>query len=142
MSKYRAVFLEEASEHLEEMSRGLLELERDPSRAEALDLVFRMAHSIKGMSASLGYDALTEVAHRLEDRMQAARSAGRAADGDLALLFKGLEGMEAMVAAVRDTGAPPPADPGLLDALSRRPPAAQPPAATAGPPAKKAPSPR
>jgi len=141
MSKYRAVFLEEASEHLEEMSRGLLELERNPSRAEALDLVFRMAHSIKGMSASLGYDALSEIAHRLEDRMQAARSAGRAADGDLALLFKGLAAMEAMVAAVRETGAPPPAAPGLLDSLLR-PPAAPPPVATTGPPGKKASSPR
>jgi two-component system chemotaxis sensor kinase CheA len=131
MSKYRAVFLEEAAEHLEEMSRALLELERDPARAEAIDLVFRMAHSIKGMAASLGHDAITEVAHRLEDRMQAARSAGRVEADDLALLFKGLEGLEAMLAAVRETGEAP-ADPGLLHAL----------AAPPGPPKKKAPSPR
>jgi two-component system chemotaxis sensor kinase CheA len=145
MSKYRAIFLEEASEHLEEMSRGLLELERDPSRAEALDLVFRMAHSIKGMAASLGYDAITEVAHRLEDRMQAARAAGRAGQEDLALLFKGLEGLEAMVSAVRESGALPPTAPALVAAQARGAPAAPfaaPPAATAGPPEKKAPSPR
>ena len=37
---------------------------------EAIDVVFRMAHSIKGMAASLGYDSITELAHRLEDRMQ------------------------------------------------------------------------
>ncbi len=118
MSKYRVVFLEEASEHLEEMSRALLDLEREPERGEAIDLVFRMAHSIKGMAASLGYDPITEVAHRLEDRMQGVRTAGRVEDDDLALLWKGLEGIESMLAAVRDTGVAPPADPGLARALA------------------------
>ena len=132
MSKYRAVFLEEATEHLEEMSRGLLDLERDAGRAEAIDLVFRMAHSIKGMAASLGYDPITEVAHRLEDRMQGVRAAGRVDAADLALIFKGLEGLEAMLAAVRDGAQAPAADPWLLHAL----------AAPLGPPKKKALSPR
>ena len=118
MAKYRVVFLEEASEHLEEMSRALLELERDPKHREAIDLVFRMAHSIKGMAASLGYDSISEVAHRLEDRMQGVRTAGCMEADDLALLFKGLEGLEAMVAVVSDTGDAPPADPGLVHALA------------------------
>jgi len=113
LAKYRAVFLEEAGEHLEEMSRGLLDLERDPARAEALDLVFRMAHSIKGMAASLGYEAIAELSHRLEDRMQEARGAGRVDAAGLAQLFKGLE---AMVAAVRERGEAPPWDPGPGDA--------------------------
>jgi two-component system chemotaxis sensor kinase CheA len=132
MAKYRVVFLEEAAEHLEEMSRALLELEREPTRGEAIDLVFRMAHSIKGMAASLGYDSITQVAHRLEDRMQGVRTAGRVEPDDLALLFKGLEGLEALLAAVRDTGSAPPADPGLAQALS----------APAEPRKKKALSPR
>jgi len=118
MAKYRVVFLEEAGEHLEDMSRALLELEREPTRGEAIDLVFRMAHSIKGMAASLAYDGITEVAHRLEDRMQDVRRAGRVEPDDLALLFKGLEGMEAMLAAVRDTGQAPSADPSLAHALA------------------------
>ncbi len=67
MAKYRAVFLEEATEHLSEMSGALLELEKDSGRSEAIDLAFRMAHSVKGMAASLEYDSITEVAHRLED---------------------------------------------------------------------------
>ena len=119
MAKYRAVFLEEAAEHLSEMSGALLELEKDPGGTEAIDLAFRMAHSIKGMAASLEYDSITEVAHRLEDRLQEIRSAGRV-DGSelLALLFKGLEGLEAMVATVRDTGEPPPANRDLAAALT------------------------
>jgi two-component system chemotaxis sensor kinase CheA len=119
MRKYRSVFLEESTEHLAEMSRALLDLEKDPSRAEAIDLLFRMAHSIKGMAASLDYTSITEVAHHLEDRMQEIRSVGRV-DGsrDLPLLFHGLEGLEAMVSVVRETGEAPPPDPDLAAALA------------------------
>lgn len=118
MAKYRQVFLEEATEHLSEMSRALLELEKDSAGAEAIDALFRMAHSIKGMAASLGYDSITAVSHRLEDWMQEIRAAGCITDPeDLALLFKGLEGLERMVAVVRETGEPPPPDPELEAAL-------------------------
>ncbi len=119
MTKYRAVFLEEATEHLSEMSGALLELEKDSGRSEAIDLAFRMAHSIKGMAASLEYDSITEVAHRLEDCLQEIRSAGRVEGSEvLTLLFKGLEGLEAMVAAVRETGESPPPNPDLVAALA------------------------
>ncbi len=63
MTKYRDVFLEESADHLAEMSRALLDLEKDPARAEAIDVLFRMAHSIKGMAASLEYESIAEVAH-------------------------------------------------------------------------------
>ena len=70
MAKYRVIFIEESMEHLAEMSSAMLELEKNLADAESIDLVFRMAHSIKGMAASLQYDSIAEVAHGLEDRMQ------------------------------------------------------------------------
>jgi two-component system chemotaxis sensor kinase CheA len=110
LTKYRTVFIEEATEHLSDMSSALLELEKDATNAEAIDLIFRMAHGIKGMAASLEYAPITEVAHRLEDRMTAIRNSGAAQAGDeMALLFRGLETLEAMVGAVRETGESPPA---------------------------------
>ncbi len=118
LAKYRAVFLEEASDHLEQMGRALLDLEKDGASSDAIDVVFRMAHSIKGMAASLGYDSITAVSHALEDRMAEIRNAGRITDPtELPLLFQGLEGLEAMVRVVRDTGEPPPPDPGLTETL-------------------------
>jgi len=102
MAKYRALFLEEATEHLAEISSALIELEKDSSAAESIDRVFRMAHSIKSMAASVGHDAIADVAHRLEDRMVSVRSAGRLADGDgLSELFRSLESLEHMLAALR-----------------------------------------
>jgi two-component system chemotaxis sensor kinase CheA len=119
LAKYRNLFLEEATEHLAEMSRALLVLEKSPDDGEAIDLVFRMAHSIKGMAGSLGYDSITEVSHKLEDRMDTYRAAGRVevVEG-IAMLFRGLDGLERMVEVVRETGEPPPPDPELADALS------------------------
>jgi two-component system chemotaxis sensor kinase CheA len=121
MAKYRQVFIEESVEHLAEMSSALLGLEKNLADGEAIDLVFRMAHSIKGMAASLGYDSVTQVAHSLEDRMQEIRRAGRVADTEeLGVLFRGLECLESMVAAIRDTGEMPPPDPALAAVLANR----------------------
>ncbi len=119
MSKYRGIFLEEATEHLSEMSAALLRLEKKPVCAEDIDTVLRMAHSIKGMAATLNYDSITEVAHGLEDLMQHARNRGRlAGDEQTALLFRGMEALESMIARVRDTGENPPANPALAAALA------------------------
>ena len=121
MSKYRQVFLEESTEHLAEMGSALLGLEKNTADGEAIDLVFRMAHSIKGMAASLEYDSVTQVSHGLEDRMQEIREAGRVADAEeLGALFRGLECLESMVAVIRDTGEMPPPDPALAAVLTNR----------------------
>ena len=120
LEKYRTLFLEEATEHLSEISRALLEIEKEVTSVESIDTIFRMAHSIKSMAASLGYDAITEVSHSLEDRMERVRSAGRV-DGPkgLSILFRGLEGLEAMVAIVNETGEGPPPDVELVALLSQ-----------------------
>jgi two-component system chemotaxis sensor kinase CheA len=124
LSKYRAIFIEEATEHLSEMSAALLRLEKDPACAEDINCVMRMAHSIKGMAGTLDYDPITDVAHRLEDLMLAVGAAGRFADGSqVALLFRGMEALESMVAAVRSNGEVPAADPALVEALAESDPA-------------------
>lgn len=119
LAKYRALFLEEATDHLGEMGRALLCLEKDPEDRDSIDLAFRMAHSIKGMAGTLGYDSITELSHRLEDRLALYREEGCAdARAGLPLLFEGLDGLERMVAHVRQTGDDPPPDPELCGKLS------------------------
>jgi len=121
LAKYRALFLEEATEHLAEMSRACLALEKEPANGEAIDLVFRMAHSIKGMAASLEYDSVTRLAHRLEDRMAEWRAQGRVDVPDgMRLLFRGLEGLERAIGAVHATGECPPPDTALLEELAAK----------------------
>jgi two-component system chemotaxis sensor kinase CheA len=116
LAKYRTLFLEEAAEQLSELSSALLALEKDLAASDSIDVAFRMAHSIKSMAASLEYDSVTELAHALEDRMEHVRSAGRVEDSrGLEPLFAGLEGLEAMVGIVRETGEAPPPEPALAE---------------------------
>ena len=123
MAKYRKLFLEEASEHLSEISAALLELEKDSTSVESIDVIFRMAHSIKSMAASLGYESISEVAHRLEDRMEGIRTAARVGSPEeLGLLFRGLEELEQMVEVVRENGEPPPPPSARVEALDGSPP--------------------
>ncbi len=123
MAKYRRIFLEEASDHLEEISRALLDLEKEMANGEAIDSIFRMAHSIKSMAASLGYDAVSDLSHRMEDRMEGLRSAGCVRDlEELSLLFRSLEALEVMVAEVGNEAEPSPAPAELLAALAESPP--------------------
>jgi len=134
MAKYRQVFIEESTEHLAEMGSALLELEKNLADGEAIDLVFRMAHSVKGMAASLEYDSVTQVSHGLEDRMQEIRRVGCVADSEeLAVLFRGLECLESMVATIRDTGEMPAPDPALAAVLTNRLDAAPPEVASSAP---------
>ena len=78
IEKYRRLFVEEATDHLAEMASALASLEsREGGDAEAaIDTLFRMAHSIKGMASSLDYDSVASVAHRLEDWLEPMREAG------------------------------------------------------------------
>ncbi len=118
MAKYRRLFLEEAAEHLSEISTALLALEKERGATEEIDVIFRMAHSIKSMAASLDYESVAELAHALEDRMEGVRDRGAVAgDDELQSLFQGLEGLEAMVGEVRESGEAPAARPELVASL-------------------------
>jgi two-component system chemotaxis sensor kinase CheA len=119
MAKYRLIFLEESTDHLGEISRALFDLEKEMASVDAIDTLFRMAHSIKSMAASLGYDSIADLAHRVEDRMEGVRAEGGVRSQDeLALLFRSLEALEAMVAAVARDEEPPVAADELLARLA------------------------
>ena len=119
MAKYRQIFLEEATDHLGEISHALFDLEKEMVNVEAIDTLFRMAHSIKSMAASLGYDSVADLSHRMEDRMEGVRADGRVrSQAELALLFRCLESLERMVAAVARDEEPLRVDDELLRLLA------------------------
>jgi two-component system chemotaxis sensor kinase CheA len=82
MSKYLGIFVSEATEHLEAIGRDLVALEKNPS-PDVLDALFRHAHSVKGMAASMGFDGIATLAHRAEDLFQAVRVDPRRIDREL-----------------------------------------------------------
>lgn len=101
LSKYRHLYVSETQENLEKMSRLLVELEQKPDDREAIDTIFRLAHSIKGMSGTMGYSPMFELAHLLEDLMDRFRRdrmpmTGAAVDA----LLEGVDRMTQWVADV------------------------------------------
>ena len=67
MSQYLDVFLEESKEHLESLNQRLLELEKDSDNINALNEIFRAAHTLKGMSSTMGFDDLADLTHHMEN---------------------------------------------------------------------------
>ena len=74
MSNYRDVFIEEAAENISLMNRALIDFEKNTSDLTPVNELFRAAHTLKGMSATMGYDRLTEFTHNLEELMDAIRA--------------------------------------------------------------------
>jgi chemotaxis protein histidine kinase CheA len=104
------------------MGRALAALSAGDEPVEsAVDTLFRMAHSIKGMAASLDYDAASSLAHRLEDWMEPLRAGASFDPSYLGLLAEAVSALEEMVACVAETGEAPVAREDLLQRLAHRP---------------------
>jgi len=87
-------FIAETEENLRAIEEGLLSLERKPDDLETLQLVFRMAHTLKGNSASLGFSGVAEFAHALEEQLEKLRKHERAPGPDLVTVL--LEAVDAL----------------------------------------------
>ncbi len=72
-SEYMPMFLAEAQEHLQELNLAVVRLEHDPSDSETVNEIFRIAHSIKGMSATMGFSRIAELTHQMEDVFELLR---------------------------------------------------------------------
>ena len=72
-AEYMPMFLAEAREHLQELSLAVVTLEDNPRDRATVDEIFRIAHSIKGMSATMGFDAIAALTHEMEDVFELLR---------------------------------------------------------------------
>jgi two-component system chemotaxis sensor kinase CheA len=97
MSKYRALFFSEAREHLAGMGRLLVALEHDSRDVQTVEALFREAHSIKGMAASMGYDRTAELAHGLEDMLDRCRAGGEVPPARVDRLLQGVDLLESLI---------------------------------------------
>lgn len=103
------------------MGRALAALSAGDEPVEsAIDTLFRMAHSIKGMAASLDYGAVSSLAHRLEDWMEPLRAGAEFDRSQLDLLAEAIGALEEMVACVDENGVPAEATDELLTRLAQK----------------------
>jgi two-component system chemotaxis sensor kinase CheA len=93
-------FKAEAEENLGRMEESLVALEGSPADHELLHTIFRVAHTLKGNAAALGFTGLTEFAHRLEDcldRLQ--KGTTQAGTGLITTLLKSVDAMRDLLSS-------------------------------------------
>jgi two-component system chemotaxis sensor kinase CheA len=105
MSQYLGAFLDEAGDNLQRLDDLLLTLEKDAANMDVINEIFRSAHTLKGMSATMGFEKMAGLTHALEDRLDAARKGTHhLTDVDMNLMFSSLDTMQAMVDSIRGGG--------------------------------------
>lgn len=117
LARYTALFLSDSRDHLQRCNELLLAWERDPSSSTPVAELFRAFHSIKGSSAALSLEPLSDLSHAAEQVLAAVRQGTLAVSRDaLEALFHAVDGLAEAVEAV-GRGEPPEVDPLLIDAL-------------------------
>jgi chemotaxis protein histidine kinase CheA/ActR/RegA family two-component response regulator len=72
-SEVYSYFAPEAQEYLDAMEAGLLRLEKSPNDPETIQELFRTAHTLKGSAYTVGFQAVGDLTHHLEDFLGAIR---------------------------------------------------------------------
>ena len=99
------MFFDESREYIQMLNEGVLALENNPEDSEIINTIFRAAHSLKGMAATMGFDSLTELTHKVENILDRVRNDELKIETELIdLLFSGLDHIEDLVAQIKETG--------------------------------------
>ena len=97
-NQYMDMFLDESHEHLQSLNDGLLGLEDNAEDLSILNEIFRNAHTLKGMSATMGYNKIAELTHEMEDVLDMLRKEQLKVSGDIIdTLFKCIDSLEQMI---------------------------------------------
>ncbi len=102
---YLPIFLDESKENLVQLNKLLLELEPDPDNKELLNEIFRIAHTIKGMSATMGFNNMATLTHNMENILDDLRKGKLKADRDIInLLFFSFDALEKGLELISTSG--------------------------------------
>ncbi|WP_066288979.1 chemotaxis protein CheA [Bacillus sp. FJAT-29937] len=105
MNQYLEVFIEESKEHLQACNEQLLELEKNPENISIVNEIFRSAHTLKGMSATMGYEDLAKLTHQMENVLDAIRNHKLTFNPEiLDVIFLAVDDLEAMVQSIAEGG--------------------------------------
>src|SRR3954453_11036992 len=104
-SEYLPMFLAEGREHLQELNLAVVRIEERPDDRETVDEIFRIAHSMKGMSATMGFAGMAALTHQMEDVFELLRQrAGGVSRVHVDILLECLDALGAAIDAIDETG--------------------------------------
>jgi two-component system, chemotaxis family, sensor kinase CheA len=120
LSDYLPMFLAEGREHLQTLNLSLVRIEQDPRDVETINDIFRVAHTLKGMSATMGFGRMASLTHEMENVMEGmkSRSDGLSKDA-LDALFGCLDTLSSLVDEIEESGGEQSDPGGLVGRLQR-----------------------
>lgn len=104
-NQYLDLFLDESSEHLQSINDNLLELEKNPDELSYVNEIFRSAHTLKGMAATMGFEDIADLTHKMENVLDRIRNEELNVTSQLLdVLLSAVETLESMVASISSGG--------------------------------------
>ncbi len=105
VSQYLEIFIEEAKEHLQNLNEALLEMEKISDNQDLVNEIFRVAHTLKGMAATMGFKKMTVLTHDMENVLAEIRNGNMHVTPELLdVLFQCLDALEQYVEHITETG--------------------------------------
>ncbi|MBU3572783.1 chemotaxis protein CheA [Priestia aryabhattai] len=105
MNQYLEVFIEESREHLQNVNDQLMRFEKNTDDLGYVNEIFRSAHTLKGMSATMGFDDLAQLTHKMENVLEAVRNHQIDAHTEvLDALFQSVDALEIIVQSISEGG--------------------------------------
>ena len=105
ISEYLPMFLAEGREHLQELNLAVVRIEERPDDQDTVDEIFRIAHSLKGMSATMGFAGMAALTHEMEDVFELLRQRkGGLPREAIDVLLECLDALSAAVDAIDESG--------------------------------------
>ncbi len=102
--QYLDAFIRESEEAITELNNSLLELESDPSNTEAMDSIFRTAHTLKGNFGAMGSDTQQTSTQAMEDLLDGAPGEMEVTPDLMDLVFAGVDQIEVIVGEIEEHG--------------------------------------
>lgn len=98
LSQYLSMFIDESKEHLQSLNENLLSLESNPQDISIVHNIFRSAHTLKGMSATMGFEDIASLTHEMENVLDLVRNSKIEMNPFIFdCIFKSLDSLESMV---------------------------------------------
>lgn len=104
-SQYLDLFIDETKEHLQSLNEHVLILEKEPENEDTINEIFRAAHTLKGMSGTMGFVRMQRLTHDLENVFSEIRNGNMKVNEKLIdVLFRGLDALESYLAVISSEG--------------------------------------
>lgn len=105
MNQYLSMFIDESNDHLQSLNENMLELEKAPDDIGIVQIIFRSAHTLKGMAATMGFEDLSSLTHQMENVLDLVRNEKlKMQDYIFDTLFKSLDALQMMVQDIMNGG--------------------------------------